>query len=174
MDEKKLETELTKGLKELDKFRDNGELPAPEPLPRSVKALDDALKANRAAEQNPVPPTTTSPQEITPAHPAHPYHHLMHILKLAYQQSAEGKGKSRHASSPVGNRPWLDQPILTNARQLGPAAPAFQVMKKTQEAVAMAGNLNYDAAMAEMLGAIVYAAATYQLLWEMKAANQPK
>lgn len=164
MDEKKLETELTKGLKELDKFSDNGELPAPDPLPYAPH-----FKASHVA-----PPTTTSPQEITPAHPSHPYHHLMNILKLAYQQSAEGKGKSRHASSPVGNRPWLDQPILTNARQLGPAAPAFQVMKKTQEAVAMAGNMNYDAAMAEMLGAIVYAAATYQLLSEMKAANQPK
>lgn len=177
MDEKKLETEM--GLKT--------------ELPKSVKTLGDALKAHRAAEPNhgelpapdplpyappfkasPAAPPTTAPPEASPAHPSHPYHHLMHILKLAFDQSATGKGKARHASSPVGDRRWVDQPILTNSRQLGPAAPAFQVMKKAQEAVTMAGNHNYDAAMAEMLGAIVYAAATYQLLSEMKAANAPK
>lgn len=96
------------------------------------------------------------------------YEILEGILGKAYEQSAKGKGHSRHAHSPVGFRAWHDQPILANARQVGPAGPAQQVMKKIQEATMMAARGDYDAAQAEALGAIVYAAAFYQLALEMK------
>lgn len=99
----------------------------------------------------------------------HGYEELERILKLAFEQSASGKGRSRHAIGPVGFRPWHEQPILANSRQLGPAGPALQIMKKAQEAVTMTGNKQHVAAKAEVLGIIVYAAAMYKLLEEMEA-----
>lgn len=38
-----------------------------------------------------------------------PYYHLDRILNLAYSQSAEGKGKKRHAKD---NEPFEDQQIM--------------------------------------------------------------
>jgi hypothetical protein len=67
--------------------------------------------------------------------------------------------------------PWHHQPILVNARQVGPGGPAMQVMKKAGESVTMAGNLNFASAKAEALGAIVYAAALYKLYEEMEKAK---
>lgn len=100
-----------------------------------------------------------------------PYAELQRILKLAYDQSASGKGAERHAASPVGVRAWHDQPILANARQVGPGGPALQIMKKSQESVTMAGNGNFAGAKAEALGAIVYAAALYKLYEEMERSS---
>lgn len=100
------------------------------------------------------------------------YEELLRILSSAYKQSSDGKGRDRHAASPVGFRPWHEQPILANARQVGPGGPAQQVMKKVQEAVTMAGNGNFDGAKAEALGAIVYAAALHKLFEEMEAASR--
>ena len=100
------------------------------------------------------------------------YENLERILKLAFDQSARGKGKARHASSPVGDRPWDEQPILAISRMVGPGYAAGQVQKKVQEAVTMSGNTaNLDAAMAEALGAIVYSAALYKIFEEIKAAR---
>lgn len=96
------------------------------------------------------------------------YEQLYRILKLAYDQAASGKGKERHSVGPVGFRAWEDQPILANARQVGPGGPALQVMKKIQEAVTMAGNGNFTGAKSETLGAVVYAAAMFKLLEEME------
>jgi len=115
---------------------------------------------------------TFAPVEVTS--PVTGYNELHRILMLAFSQSASGKGRSRHSASPVGVRPWEEQPILANARQLGPAGPAFQVMKKTQESVTMAGNSNYIGAKAEALGAIVYAAALYKLYEEMEQSSLVK
>ena len=100
---------------------------------------------------------------------AGPYSQLSRILDLAYGQSADGKGKERHSRGFVGPQPWENQPILVNARQVGPGGPALQVMKKTQEAVTMVGNERFGPAKAEILGAIVYAAALYKLVEEMEA-----
>lgn len=100
-----------------------------------------------------------------------PYGELERILKLAFNQAANGKGKERHATGPVGFRPWHQQPILENARQVGPGGPALQVMKKSQESVTMAGNRNFSGAKAEALGAIVYAAALFKLYEEMENAS---
>lgn len=96
------------------------------------------------------------------------YEELRDILDLAYDQAAAGKGRDRHAYGPVGFRPWTEQPILANARQVGPGGLALQCMKKSQEACGMAGRGDYTAARAEVLGTIVYAAAMYRLLEEME------
>lgn len=99
------------------------------------------------------------------------YEDLDRILKLAFDQSASGKGRERHAFSPTGIlTPWDQQPILANARQVGPGGPAQQVMKKAGESVTMAGNKNLAGAKAEALGAIVYAAALFKLYEEMEEA----
>jgi len=103
--------------------------------------------------------------------PAGPYAHLQRILALALAQAATGKGKERHAASPVGQRDWHDQPILSIARMVGPGGHAYQVAKKAQESVTMAGNKNFSGAKAEALGAIVYAAGLYKLYEEMEASQ---
>lgn len=100
-----------------------------------------------------------------------PYDELHRILGLAFNQAALGKGKERHAEQAIGAMPWHHQPILVNARQVGPGGPAMQVMKKAGESVTMAGNLNFEGAKAEALGAIVYAAALYKLYEEMEKAR---
>lgn len=116
------------------------------------------------------PPTQTPAAPQAPKTPG-PYDELARILNEAFAQASTGKGRQRHAHSPVGLRPWHEQPILANARQVGPAGPAMQTMKKSQEAIAMASRGDYDSAIAEFYGAIVYAAATIKVLEEMKAVG---
>lgn len=96
------------------------------------------------------------------------YEELERILKLAYEQSARGKGRERHATGPLGFRPWTQQPILEIGRMIGPGYHAGQVQKKVQEAITMYGSKNIHGALQECLGAIVYAAAMYRLLEESK------
>lgn len=105
---------------------------------------------------------------VLSSHAVDGYHYLESIFGLAYEQAAKGKGHERHAHSPVGFRVWHEQPILANARQVGPAGPAQQVMKKAQESVMMASRKDFEGAKAEALGAMVYAAAMYQLYVEME------
>lgn len=97
------------------------------------------------------------------------YDALRRALAAAYRQAAAGKGRERHASTAVGVVPWDRQPILENARQVGPGGPAMQVMKKAGESVGMAQRGELGKAKAEALGAIVYAAALYVLYDEMEA-----
>lgn len=136
--------------------------------------VDAVLNENFADTPKPPPGALgnvgTGPSAGTANPTPHPYIELQRIMTLAYQQAASGKGKQRHAFGPVGFRPWHDQPILVNARQVGPGGPALQVMKKMQEATGMAGNGNYAGARAEALGAMVYAAAFFKLVEEMEAA----
>ena len=73
-------------------------------------------------------------------------------------QAQSGKGKERHAQ----DKPFIRQPILEIGRMVGPASAAGQVIKKTQEAM----RLPKDRAIAELLGAINYAAATILLIQE--------
>lgn len=101
------------------------------------------------------------------------YEHLSRILLMAYDQAASGKGKERHATSPiVGTLPWDQQPLLAISRMVGVGGAAYQVLKKAQESVTMTGNGNFAGAKAEALGAIVYAAALYKLYEEMEAASK--
>jgi len=95
------------------------------------------------------------------------YGDLRAILDEAYAQSAYGKGKERHAN----DLPWEQQPILTIARAAGVGFPVGQALKKLQEAVGMLNRGKPDAAVQEMLGAIVYAAAAIRYVRE--TANAP-
>lgn len=90
------------------------------------------------------------------------YASLKRVLDAAYAQSAEGKGRERH-----GNGLDFDQqPIMKIGRMVGAGYPVGQAMKKGQEAIGMARRGEHDAAKAELLGVIVYAAAAYLLLEE--------
>ncbi len=84
------------------------------------------------------------------------YEPLFAELITALDQSQAGKGKERHANG----LPFLEQPIMTNARQCGAGGPAQQVMKKTGEAIGMHKRGETNRAIKELHGAIVYAAAT--------------
>ena len=91
-----------------------------------------------------------------PGHPEpDPYAELRAILHEAYAQSAQGKGKARHADG----KAWVDQPINRIAAEEGVGFPAGQAKKKIGEAAGMVRRGELDAARAEYLGAINYAAA---------------
>lgn len=88
---------------------------------------------------------------------------LSHVLREAYEQAAYGKGNERHGAG----KAFADQPILEIARMLnGIDGHAFQVMKKAQEAARMVRSEQRDAAVRELLGVIVYAAAAVLLIRE--------
>lgn len=92
------------------------------------------------------------------------YEPLARVLGLAYDQSAKGKGKERHANA----KPFDRQPILEIARMVGLGYHTGQIQKKVQEATGMAARGQIDAAKAELLGAIVYAAAAFLYLEEQE------
>lgn len=83
------------------------------------------------------------------------YEALAKVLQRAYDQSARGKGRERHATG----LPFHEQPIVRGAKDYGPGGPLFQVGKKSREAFGMLQRAERDAAVHELLGAIVYAAA---------------
>lgn len=91
------------------------------------------------------------------------YETLAAVLRLAYEQSAKGKGRERHNKNSL---PFNQQPILALARMVGLGYPVGQAMKKSQEAVTMAERGNAAGASAEFLGAIVYLAAAHIALNE--------
>jgi hypothetical protein len=91
-----------------------------------------------------------------------PYGDLLAILADAYEQSATGKGATRHANG----RPWADQPIMTITRSVGIGFPLGQAIKKALEAQGMLGRGECRAARAELLGAIVYLAAAVRRIDE--------
>ena len=85
------------------------------------------------------------------------YKELEEIFYKAYEQSAKGKGKERHATEGV---PWVEQPIIKNTFKTGVGGPIFQVLKKAEEGLRLPPNM----AIEEYLGAINYlAAAIYYL-----------
>jgi len=88
------------------------------------------------------------------------YENLGRILQGAYDQSAKGKGKHRHAN----NKPFEKQPIMAIGGMVGVGGHTYQVCKKAQEATSMVAREEYDAAIAEMRGVIVYAAAAILLI----------
>lgn len=90
---------------------------------------------------------------------------LADVLQSAHDQAAHGKGKARHNARNVS---FDRQPILEIARMVGPGYPAGQAMKKTQEASGMLARGEYDAAEAELLGAINYLAAEIILIREQR------
>lgn len=98
------------------------------------------------------------------------YISLRHVLELAYEQSARGKGSERHANG----KAFDEQPIMEIARMVGPGGHAYQIMKKAQEAVTMHDKGHYHAAQQELLGAIVYCAAMWNLIEPKRAAEADK
>lgn len=74
-------------------------------------------------------------------------------MKEAFEQTAFGKGRVRHAQEGVA---WQDQPICKELKEQDSAGFAIgQARKKLLESL----RLPYDAAYGECLGAIGYAAA---------------
>lgn len=91
------------------------------------------------------------------------YAALALVLNEAYNQAAMGKGSERHAR----DKPFLKQPIMEIGRMLSSAdGEIFQAMKKAQEASGMVERGQPDRAVAELLGAINYAAAAVILIRE--------
>ena len=79
------------------------------------------------------------------------YEGLFDVLMEAYKQASEGKGKERHGN----DLPFEEQPMQTMSQLLGSNKGClFQAMKKIQESTRM----EKDAAVRELLGAIVYLA----------------
>lgn len=91
------------------------------------------------------------------------YAKLKDILDHAYNQAARGKGKIRHANDKEFSR----QPILEIGRMVGTGYATGQIMKKAQEAHTMAARGEHEAAIAELLGVIVYAASAVILIKEL-------
>lgn len=87
------------------------------------------------------------------------YEGLALVLQGALNQAQNGKGRERHQQ---GDTPFHQQPICEIGRMVGPGGTAFQAMKKTQEAM----RLPKKRAVAELLGAINYLAATIILMDE--------
>lgn len=90
------------------------------------------------------------------------YEELDRVLFEAFNQSAHGKGKSRHAN----DKAFPNQPIMTIGRMVGVGGHSYQIMKKAQEATNMSLRGEHDAAIVEFRGAIIYAAAAILLIEE--------
>lgn len=94
------------------------------------------------------------------------YGPLFKVLIEAFSQAAAGKGKERHANG----LPFLEQPIMVEARMIGLGFPAGQARKKILEAVKTSEKGEHDRAVADLLGAINYCAATILAIRETAAA----
>lgn len=98
------------------------------------------------------------------------YENLLRVLSTAYNQAASGKGKERHARGKAFDK----QPIMEIGRMVGPGYATGQAMKKLQEAKSMMERGQFEAAKAEALGTINYAAAFYLLVEEAQAETTPQ
>lgn len=96
------------------------------------------------------------------------YQPLKDVLKSAFAQAAAGKGKDRHANG----KSFLEQPIMEIGRMVGMGYQTGQAMKKAQEAGGMVQRGQYEAARAELLGAINYLAAAHILIGEIAAKQE--
>jgi hypothetical protein len=96
------------------------------------------------------------------------YASLKNVLDQALAQASQGKGRERHASG----EPYEQQKICQGGRRFGIGAPLFQAWKKIEEACRMATSEEFqdqkgkERAVAELLGAINYAAAAVIVLEE--------
>lgn len=97
------------------------------------------------------------------------YASLAGVLQAAYDHAAHGKGHVRHGDDKT---PFLEQPTMQIARMIGVGYPIGQLMKKAKESTGMVRRKEYDAAVAELLGVINYAAAAILLIQEMDAFRE--
>lgn len=88
------------------------------------------------------------------------YDSLAVVLERALYHAATGKGAERHANG----LPFEDQPMAQITAMVGIGFPLGQAMKKAQEAAGMVKRGHYDAARAELLGAINYLAGAFLAL----------
>lgn len=125
----------------------------------TVEWIEETLRPNPEPWETPAErlPTTFEDTDVPG------YMELRMVLERAYDQSARGKGKQRHARTGL---PFLQQPIMEISRMVGLAGQTYQICKKAQEATTMHRNGNHEGAKAELLGAIVYSAAAYLLVEE--------
>ena len=91
------------------------------------------------------------------------YDSLEGVLEEALAQASGGKGHERHADG----QPFDNQPILRITRDVGIGFPSGQAIKKTVEAVGCYGTVP-DRAIADLLGAINYLAATILFIREQR------
>ena len=91
-----------------------------------------------------------------------PYSSLWRVLIAAFDQASQGKGRERHAE----DKPFDKQDICQEARDLGLAFPLGQARKKLKESLKLLDIRGHEAAIAECLGAINYAAAAVIVLQE--------
>jgi len=97
---------------------------------------------------------------------------LEDVFKEALDQVKNGKGKQRHNAG--GNLKFIEQPIMQIARTHGLAYLTGQSAKKLGESHILLDIKGYDAAIAEILGAINYAAAAVIRLKELKSVDGNK
>lgn len=95
-------------------------------------------------------------------------HPLARILEAARDQSLKGKGLERHANG----KPWDAQPIIEITKLTGLGFAHGQATKKATEAAGMVARGEHDAAIRELLGAIVYLAASVRVI-EMERDKAP-
>lgn len=95
------------------------------------------------------------------------YKELDRVLKSAFAQAADGKGRERHANE----KAFQDQPILAITRMVGHGGHIYQIMKKAQEAGGMANRKEYERAIAELYGVIIYSAAAVLYMEEQADAE---
>jgi hypothetical protein len=93
------------------------------------------------------------------------YEVLNQHLQKAFNRSATGKGKARHAT----DERWEEQKLVWIPKFLidhpnGSAAPAYQAIKKTIEAGRIYKTIGKPEAVAEIYDAIVYLCATAHLI----------
>jgi len=93
------------------------------------------------------------------------YEPLAEVLQQALDQSQIGKGKECHANG----LPFLEQPIVTEGRAVGPGFHVGQARKKVLEAMNCDDD---DRAICDYLGAIVYIAALVILRQEGKLSKE--
>lgn len=91
----------------------------------------------------------------TPDYGEH-YKILLDVLHDAYDRAAIGKGKERHAN----DKPFLQQPIITEGILLGITPLIYQIRKKALESLGLTG----EAKINELLDVMVYAAAAVIVL----------
>lgn len=80
------------------------------------------------------------------------YERLADVLERAFDQAATGKGSERHAD----DKPFHQQPMQAIGDRRGVGFILGQADKKSEEAQGMANRGQVDAAVRELLGAIVY------------------
>lgn len=97
------------------------------------------------------------------------YQVLERILKEAYEQAAEGKGKERHA---VEGEPFERQPMFEITRRLK-GSPIGGVLYQAVKKIYESSRLPYPQSKKELLGAMNYLAGGVALLDETAGKERP-